>query len=194
VLHFRSVDNFLIRRAVTAERSELESLQLRASLTNTGDRDALLAHPDAIHLPAEQIAAGGVFVWERHGAIAGFAALLPRTDGDTDLDALFVEPESRRCGIGRSLVEHCARIAHIGGSAALWVVGNPHAYDFYIACSFNLAGMTENPLRPWPVDAENVVAAWRFGEPTSSSIEEPSNRPALERHPIRMQIRFWRIP
>src|SRR5439155_21865934 len=99
---------FLIRRAVISEQKELEDLQRRASLTNVGDRDALLAHPDAIELPPEQIAAGAVFVWEQNGAIAGFAALLPRADGGAELDALFVDPAMRCRGIGRSLVEHCS--------------------------------------------------------------------------------------
>ena len=54
--------DLLIRPAVTSEQKELEELQLRASLTNAGDRDALLAHPDAIELPLAQISAGGVFV------------------------------------------------------------------------------------------------------------------------------------
>ena len=41
------MESFLIRRAVVSEQKELEDLQMRASLTNAGDRDALLAHPDA---------------------------------------------------------------------------------------------------------------------------------------------------
>ena len=45
-----------------AEQKALEALQLRASLTNDGDREALLANPDAIKIPLEQIAAGRVFV------------------------------------------------------------------------------------------------------------------------------------
>jgi hypothetical protein len=72
------MERFLIRHAFVSEQKELEELQRRASLTNVGDRDALLAHPDAIELPPEQIAAGSVFVAERNGAVAGFAALLPR--------------------------------------------------------------------------------------------------------------------
>ncbi|HEY6987003.1 MAG TPA: GNAT family N-acetyltransferase, partial [Bryobacteraceae bacterium] len=71
------MEKFLIRPAVISEQKDLEDLQRRASLTNVGDRDALLAHPDAIELPAEQIAAGAVFVLEQNGAITGFAALLP---------------------------------------------------------------------------------------------------------------------
>lgn len=137
------MENFLIRLAVISEQRELEDLQTRASLTNGGDRDALLAHPDAIELPLEQIAAGSVFVAEKNGAIAGFAALLPRADGGSELDALFVEPTMRRCGIGRRLVEHCCEVAHGQGSAFLHVVGNPHAQDFYAACGFRFTGTTE---------------------------------------------------
>jgi GNAT superfamily N-acetyltransferase len=135
--------DFLIRQAVTSEQKELEDLQLRASLTNAGDRDALLAHPDAIELPLAQIAAGGVFVAEWNGTIVGFAAVEPRGDGESDLDALFVDPNMRRRGIARSLVEHCAEVARTRKSSVLCVVGNPHAADFYAACGFNLVGTAE---------------------------------------------------
>jgi N-acetylglutamate synthase-like GNAT family acetyltransferase len=137
-----------MRRAVVSEQKELEVLQLRASLTNAGDRDAILAHPDAIELPVNQIAAGAVFVSERNGVIVGFAALLLRADGDAELDALFVDPSMRRCGIGRSLVEYCVQVARTQGSAALCVVGNPHAYDFYSACGFSVVGRTETRFGP----------------------------------------------
>jgi ribosomal protein S18 acetylase RimI-like enzyme len=103
----------------------------------------LLAHPDAIELPIDQIAAGAVFVSERKGVIVGFAALLPRPDGDVELDGLFVDPGVRRCGVGRSLVDHCVQIVRTQGSIALCVVGNPHAYGFYSACGFNVIGPIE---------------------------------------------------
>jgi GNAT superfamily N-acetyltransferase len=97
--------DLLTRRAVTSEQKALEDLQLRASLINTGDRDALLAHPDAIELPLSQITAGGVFLAEWNGTIVGFAAVEPREDGESELDALFVEPSMRRRGIARSLIQ-----------------------------------------------------------------------------------------
>ena len=133
----------LIRAAVPSEKEELEALQRRASLTNPGDRDALLANPDAIEVPAEQLAGGRVFLAELNGAMVGFAAVEPRTDGETELDALFVEPEIRRRGIGRLLVEHSAQVARNNGSAARRVSGNPHAQEFYIACGFNEIGTTQ---------------------------------------------------
>lgn len=148
VLGFHDMRKFLIRPAVISEQKELEELQRRASLANAGDRDALLAHPDAIEIPAEQIASGAVFVLEQEGVIAGFAAVLPRDDGDAELDALFVEPTMRRCGFGRSLVEHCCEIARSEGSTFFHVIGNPHAEDFYLACGFKLTGTTETRFGP----------------------------------------------
>ena len=95
-----------IRPALPSEKLALEQLQRRASLANEGDRDALLAHPDAIQIPAEQIFGGRVFVAEYEGVMAGFAAIEPREDGDSELDGLFVEPSMQRRGIARSLIEH----------------------------------------------------------------------------------------
>lgn len=137
------MQELFIRTAVISEKKELEELQLRASLTNAGDRDALLAYPEAIELPLAQIVAGGVFVAEWNGTIVGFAAVEPRRDGESELDALFVEPSMRRRGIARLLVEHCVGVARARKSPALCVVGNPHAKDFYSACGFKLIGTAE---------------------------------------------------
>jgi GNAT superfamily N-acetyltransferase len=142
------MNNVRIRLAVPSEQRELEALQWRASLSNAGDREALIANPDAIELPIEEIEKGRVLVAEWNGVVAGFAAVLPRMDGETELDALFVEPTIRRRGIGRLLVEHCADVARSQGSAALHVIGNPHAQSFYLACDFEMTGMTETRFGP----------------------------------------------
>ena len=132
-----------IRPARLEEQATLEALQWRASLTNRGDCDALLANPDAITLPIEQIAAGCVFVAEREGAVAGFAAVLPRPDGGAELDALFVEPHLWRHGVGRQLVDHIADVARDRAAGFLHVVGNPHAEGFYVSCGFCATGTVE---------------------------------------------------
>jgi len=133
----------LIRAALPSERESLEALQWRASLANAGDRDALLAHPDAIVLPLEQIVGGHVFVAERDAAILGFAAVVPRPDGNADLDALFVDPDLQKQGVGRRLVDHCAAVAIERAARILHVVGNPHAEGFYAACGFRTTGTVE---------------------------------------------------
>lgn len=133
----------ILRPALASEQKVLEALQRRASLANTGDRDAVLANPDAIELPVEQIANGQVFIAERRGAPVGFAAVLPRSDGGAELDALFVDPGVWKQGVGRRLVDHCAGVARARGSTVLHVVGNPHAEGFYLACGFERTGTVE---------------------------------------------------
>lgn len=115
---------------------------------NEHDRAPLLANPDAIALPPEQIARGRVFVAEHGGVIAGFAVVLPRADGDAELDGLFVEPAMWRSGIGRELVGHAAAVARAEGAAILHVIGNPHAAGFYGSCGFVTAGSLETRFGP----------------------------------------------
>ena len=133
----------LIRPALASERDSLEALQWRASLANPGDRDALLANPDAIAIPIEHIAEGHVFVAEDDGAVVGFATVLDRPDGDAELDALFVEPNLWKKGVGRVLVDRCADVARGRAARVLFVVGNPHAEGFYTACGFRTTGTIE---------------------------------------------------
>ena len=106
----------LIRLALAPERAALETLQRRASLSNPGDREDLLAHPDAIELPPERIADGRVFVADLNDARAGFAVVLPRPDGGAELDGLFVDPALWRKGIGRSLTDYCCAFARAEGA------------------------------------------------------------------------------
>lgn len=137
------MSDVLIRSALPHERVSLEALQWRASLANQGDRDALLANPDAITLPIEQIAEGHVLVAEWNGEVVGFAVVVPGPDGGAELDALFVDPGLWKRGVGRQLVEHCARVAKDRACRILHVVGNPHAAGFYTACGFRTTGTVE---------------------------------------------------
>ncbi len=137
-----------IRVAHPSERGKLEALQRRASLGNAEDREFLLANPDAISLPEPQLQAGGVFVAEFQGVVVGFAAVLPRGDGESELDGLFVEPDQQKKGIGRVLVEFSIEFARSQGSRMLHVVGNSHAENFYRSCGFEEVGLVETRFRP----------------------------------------------
>jgi hypothetical protein len=53
------------------ERQALEELQRRSSMDGPVYRAQLDAHPDAIELPASQIAAGLVRVAEQDGVVVG---------------------------------------------------------------------------------------------------------------------------
>jgi hypothetical protein len=77
-----------VRSARISEHEALEALQRRASLQNPMDREALLANPHAIALPVQQLVEGRVFVAEQEGRLMGFSAVIPRHDGDMELDAI----------------------------------------------------------------------------------------------------------
>ena len=85
---------------------------------------------------------------ELGGARVGFSAIEPRSDGETELDALFVDPNARRRGVGRLMVEYCAGAARQRGSKALHVIGNPHAEEFYTGFGFQQIGTTETRFGP----------------------------------------------
>jgi N-acetylglutamate synthase-like GNAT family acetyltransferase len=132
---------YSLRPARADDHDALQALQIRASLSNAGDREILLANPDAMELPVEQIAAGHVFLAESGGAFLGLAALLLRDDGDFELDGLFVEPAHWRSGIGRALIAYCRVFALRQGSNSLYVLANPQAEGFYEKCGFETLGL-----------------------------------------------------
>ena len=145
-----TVVGLTIRVARPSERDALERLQLRSSMHQPMYRAQLAAHADAIHLPAEQIAAGLVRVAEQAGAVVGFAVLLERRGDACELDGLFVEPERMRSGVGRRLVEDAKRIAHRHGARRIEVVANPQAVPFYEAVGFVPVGEAKTRFGPAP--------------------------------------------
>ena len=136
-----------LRPARIEERAALEQLQRRASLELDDYREELLAHPDAIDLPAEQIERGEVVVAEIDGRVAGFAAVLEE-DGKAVLDGLFVEPELWRQGIGSALVADAVHQARQRGLTLMTVLAGPSAREFYEKCGFTLEGEADTRFGP----------------------------------------------
>jgi GNAT superfamily N-acetyltransferase len=110
-----------IRDARAAEQRSLTELQRRASLHWDAYREQLLAHPDVVELPLDQIEDGLVRVAELGGEVGGFAVLLRSAQGACELDGLFVEPGHMGAGVGRALVEDAMRIARERGASRIEV-------------------------------------------------------------------------
>ncbi len=113
-------------------------------------RAQLAAHPDAIELTAEQIAAGLVRVAEQNGVVVGFSVLLPPAAGACELDGLFVEPRRMRSGIGSRLVDDAERVARENGATRIDVVANPQAVAFYEQVGFTTVGEATTRFGPAP--------------------------------------------
>ena len=109
-------------------------------------RDALLASPDLIALPRWQLEENRVRVAEKDGRALGFTAVLPRDDRTCDLDALFVEPDQWKRGIGRALMEDAFTLARAGGADVMEVLANPYADGFYARLGFVRIGTVTTPL------------------------------------------------
>ncbi len=133
----------MIRFARPEERPLLIALQREASLMWEEDRDALLAEPDAVDLPPDQIGESHVFVFEEEDAVLGFAVVIMRDDGAAELDGLFTAPAHWGKGIGRKLVDQAMAQARQAGAVSLDVVANKRALGFYLKCGFQALGETE---------------------------------------------------
>ena len=125
-----------IRPARPGEHAMLEHIMRRASLVSDKYRDQLLAHPEAMSLPAAQIEGGTVFVAELDGAVAGFCAVVMTGSGEAELDGLFVEPMHWGEGIGRALAGHGADAARKLGAVSITVIAGPETQPFYETCGF----------------------------------------------------------
>lgn len=144
----KSVSTPVIRAARADDRLALIELQRRASLAHEAYREALLAHPEAVDLPAEQITDGSVLVAEVDGVVAGFIVVLPLGEGQGELDGLFVEPPLWRRGIGKALLEAGEAQLRAQGVALLAVIGAPEAEAFYAASGFVTVGPEKTLFGP----------------------------------------------
>ena len=137
----------VVRAAGVGDLEVLRGVFRRASLSNAGDREVLLAHPDVLVWSGEAIAGGRVRVAVADGTVVGFATTVP-IDAGLELEDLFVEPDRMRRGVGRRLVEDVLDGARAEGVEHVWVTANPHAMAFYTAVGFVPDGTTSTRFGP----------------------------------------------
>jgi ribosomal protein S18 acetylase RimI-like enzyme len=139
----------MIRLGTPADLAAASSVYRRASLSNAGDRDNLLAHPEFLILGPEGLAEGRTQVAEQDGTVVGFATWA-EADGTTDLEDLFVDPDYRRRGIASELVRRIAEVLRARGVQRLEVTANPHAMEFYRSAGFTDCGTADTDFGAAP--------------------------------------------
>jgi ribosomal protein S18 acetylase RimI-like enzyme len=139
----------MIRLGTPADLAAASNVYRRASLSNEGDRDNLLAHPEYLILGPEGLTEGRTYVAEQDGSVVGFATWA-EADGVIDLEDLFVDPDYRRRGLAAALVVRIAEVLRARGGERLEVTANPHAMEFYRAAGFTDCGLAETDFGAAP--------------------------------------------
>ena len=154
----------MIRLGTSADLAAASCVYRRASLSNAGDRDNLLAHPEYLILGPEGLAEGRTHVAEQDGSVAGFATWA-ETAGAIELEDLFVDPGYRRRGIATAPVSRIAEVVRALGAERLEVTANPHALGFYRAAGFADCGIADTVFGAAP--------AWSWCSPDSDGAVDP---------------------
>ena len=139
----------MIRLGTAADLAAASGVYRRASLSNTGDRDNLLAHPEYLILGPEGLAEGRTHVAEEDGSVVGFATWAEAA-GTIELEDLFVDPDYRRRGIASELVRRIAEVLRARGVQRLEVTANPHAMEFYRSAGFTDYGTADTEFGAAP--------------------------------------------
>jgi len=139
-----------LRPGRPADQQKLLAIVWATVMDSDSDREELLAHPELVEVPIEHLTHHTSAVAVIDGMPVGFATVLPRPDGDAELDGLFVLPERQRLGLGRALVAETMRLARAMGARVLHVTANNDAREFYHAVGFIQTGTAPTALKPAP--------------------------------------------
>ena len=129
----------MIRLGTPADYTAVAAVYRSASLSNDGDRDSLLAHPEHLDFQPDGLEQGRTYVAEWNGSVVGFASWF-RTAETVDLEDLFVEPTWMRRGVATALIAHLVAVLRSQGVSCLVVTANPHALAFYRRVGFRDIG------------------------------------------------------
>jgi GNAT superfamily N-acetyltransferase len=142
------VTDIRVRLGLQGDLPVLRDLYRRASLSNSGDMAALLAHPEVLVMTDEGISEGRTCVATWTGnQIVGFATTL-HVGHALELEDLFVDPDWMRRGVGRRLLLDVVALAGREEVQRIEVTANPHAMAFYETVGFVRDGAVETQFGP----------------------------------------------
>jgi ribosomal protein S18 acetylase RimI-like enzyme len=141
------VSSVEIRTARLSDTAAIADIFRAASLSNDGDRAALLANPDALVFDETPVREGRTRVAVMQEQVVGFATTRPTGDSH-ELDDLFVDPTFMRHGLARRLIADAVDRARATHSRRIEVTANGHALSFYRAVGFELGETTDTEFGP----------------------------------------------
>jgi GNAT superfamily N-acetyltransferase len=157
-----------VRDANPGDAEALARIFREASLSNAGDRDALLAHPEALTLSVDLVSGRTRVATDADGTVLGFATTRHTGPGVLELDDLFVDPAAMRTGVARHLIRRLATEAEREDVARIDVTANPHASAFYGAVGFVAGARADTEFgagRRMHLDVAQFQREWASTDP-----------------------------
>lgn len=140
-----------LRPAGPDDHQTLFELKRRASLAVPEDREALLAHPEAIVLEIAHLKPDTTVIASLDGETAGYVCVMPGPNRTSHVFDLFVDPPFWRRGVGSRLIAAAEDLARGQDATRMAVVAGAFALPFYIACGFS-------PYAPQPTQFSPATA------------------------------------
>jgi GNAT superfamily N-acetyltransferase len=140
----------MIRLGTPSDLDRVAEVYRTASLSNPGDRDRLLAHPEYLVLDPDGLTEGRTHVAEEDGSVVGFATWAETDRGRMELEDLFVDPKWMRRGIATALVDCIADALRSRGADTLEVTASPDALGFYRSVGFIDVGVAQTAFGSAP--------------------------------------------
>lgn len=160
-----------VRDADARDEPALARIFREASLSNAGDRDALLAHPEVLTLSVDLVGGRTRVATDADGTVLGFATTRHTDPGVLELDDLFVDPTAVRTGVAWHLILRVATEAEREDVARIDVTANPHALGFYEAVGFVAGSRVDTEFgagRRMHLDVPRFVRAQASTDPVRS--------------------------
>ncbi len=137
----------VVRRAMATDAHGLSDLSFRSKASNGYDAAFMAACRDELAVTPETLAEGDVWIAESDGRPVGFLDI--RLENDVlEVYALYVDPDVKSAGIGRTLWVEMEKRAIAMTARAIELDADPAAVEFYRAMGCCVIGQAPSGSIP----------------------------------------------
>lgn len=131
----------LIRRARPEDAAAITALTLASKRSNGYDEAFMAACVEELSVSVEDISRDHYWVAENEGVLRGCVCLTVNAKAQTGvIESFFIDPASKRQGIGRLLWQAALEAAQKANLKHLTLDSDPAAVPFYEALGFEIIG------------------------------------------------------